>query len=65
MDTLQIQDAFQPYYADRSLRADRNSEGVDRSRGIERPDRGHETLKRLEQCRAGLARAIEAQAGKH
>jgi hypothetical protein len=56
MDTLQLQDAFEPYYAERPHTQDQ--------RPANRVDRRAETLSevkaRLEICRSRLARAIAA-----
>lgn len=63
MDTLQIQDSFQPYYAERPKRPEvGRSVPMVKGGEIERPS---EIATRLERCRARLAKAIAAEAERH
>ena len=63
MDTLQLQDVFQPYFAGHPV----PSEGsLDDARAPREAASAHrdDMRKRLERCRARLASAIAAEAGR-
>jgi hypothetical protein len=63
MQNLQIQDTFQPYYADTTLR---NEEIRIESPAAKPSLSSAEIRARLEACRSRLARAIAAtEAGRH
>lgn len=64
MNTLQIQDEFQPYYADAGCKARTSGKRGPSDRAS--ADRRDDVRARLEECRARLAEALATDAaGRH
>jgi hypothetical protein len=66
MDALQLQDVFQPYYAGRPGQPTPSDETLEAMSAPREAAGGHhdEIRSRLERCRARLANAIAADAGR-